>query len=485
MTIHSDRRAAIAVTGLDGEPREVSAPTRDRFLRGLDGDVLYPGDGEYVQATRIWNAMITKRPAMVVRARGAPDVQRTVEFCRENALEMSIKGGGHNIAGLALCAGGVTLDLSAMKQLKIDLDSRLAEVGPGCTLGDVDRFTQRYGLATALGFVSQTGVAGLTLGGGFGYLSRRFGWTVDNLEQVEIVTADGHLGQASRGQAEDLFWAVRGGGGNFGVVTEFAFRLHEVGPEVTAGVIAWPALATGEVLDLFREVTATAPRELTVAAVMRNAPAAPWLPVEAHGAPIIALVVCHSGALADAEVDLAPIRAHGRPLADAIRVKRYVDQQSMLDATQPTGLNYYWKSEFLATLDDALLATCASHLRENSSPSNQIVLFHLEGELNDRPDDDGAIGNRDAAYACIIQASWPELDAAGDDYRSWVRHAWADIRPHSTGGNYVNFQTDDEGSDRTIDAYRDTYRRLATVKSSYDPGNLFRVNRNIAPAPAL
>jgi FAD/FMN-containing dehydrogenase len=460
----------------------VAAHTLERFARGLRGAVAYPGGGDYARATRIWNGLITKRPALVVRAMDATDVQRTVEFCGENALELSIKGGGHNIAGLALSDGGITLDLAQITHVELDLDTGLAIVGPGCTLGDVDRATQRYGLATTLGFVSQTGVGGLTLGGGFGYLTRRFGWTIDDLEQVEIVTADGSLRNASRGQTEDLFWAVRGGGGNFGVVTEFVFRLHPVGPTVTAGAIAWPAAEAGSVLELFRDITSSAPPELTAAVVMRNAPPAPWIPVEAHGSPIIALIVCHSGPLARAEADLTRIRSHRRPLADAIHVKEYVAQQSMLDATQPAGLHYYWKSEFLSTLDDGLFKTCEAQCKGNSSPSNQIVLFHLAGQLNTRPPDDGAMGNRDAAYACWIQAAWPELDPAGDEHRAWVNGVWRAVQPHSTGGSYVNFQTDDETAERTHNSYRHNYRRLEAVKTTYDPSNLFRVNRNIPPA---
>jgi FAD/FMN-containing dehydrogenase len=474
-------RTELVVAGLDGTPRTVSAGQLDALVRALRGNVARPGDPDYREATRIWNGMIRRRPALVVRAKDAQDVRRTVEFCAEHGLELSVKGGGHNIAGLALSDGGITLDLSAMRFVDLDLDTGLAAVGPGCTLGDVDRVTQRHGLATTLGFVSQTGAGGLTLGGGFGYLTRRFGWTVDSLDQVEIVTADGLLRHASHLQSEDLFWALRGGGGNFGVVTEFAYRLHRVGPQVTAGLIAWPAADAGAVLRLFRETTATAPRELTVAAVMRNAPPAPWVPVALRGSPIIALLVCHTGSAAQAEHDLRPIRAHGQPLADAIQVKGYAEQQSMMDATQPAGLHYYWKSEFLPRLDDAVFDTCEAMMAHNSSPSNQIVLFHIGGELNDHPPDDGAVGNRDAAYACIVQASWPELDPADDEYRMWVRQAWSAIRPYSTGGNYVNFQSDDEGDDRTQEAYRDTYRRLATVKARYDPTNLFRVNRNIQP----
>ena len=477
------RLAGLEITRLDGTPQTVAAPELERFAHGLRGTLSRPGEGDYTQAVRIWNGMITRRPALVVRAADALDVLRTVEFCGENALELSVRGGGHNIAGLSLSDGGITLDLSAMRHVELDLDSGLVSVGPGCRLGHVDRATQPRALATTLGFVSETGVAGLTLGGGFGYLTRRFGWTSDDLEQVEIVLADGSLRQASRGQSADLFWAVRGGGGNFGVITEFVFRLHSIGPKVTAGAIAWPASAAREVLELYRETTVSAAPELTTALVMRNAPPAPWLPVEAHGSPVIMLIACHSGPLARAELDLAPIRAHGHPLADSIQVKDYVALQSMFDATQPAGLHYYWKSEFLSSLGDDLLDACQAQFDGNSSPANQIVLFHLAGELNTHRPDDGAIGNRDASYACIIQASWPALDPAGGDRRAWARRAWTAIRPHSTGGNYVNFQTDDETDERTRASYGGNYPRLQALKSKYDPSNLFRVNRNIPPSP--
>ncbi len=470
----------LQITALDGGTVEIAAQTVDVFATGLAGSILYPGDEAYDDATRLWNGMIKKQPAMVVRAGGVDDVVRTVGFVRDNGLQMSIKGAGHNIAGLALCDGGITLDMSGLRDIEIDVDARLARVGPGCTLGDVDQATQAHGLATTLGFVSLTGVAGLTLGGGFGYLSRRFGWTVDDLEEVEMVTADGTVRRASRTENEDLFWALRGGGGNFGVVTEFIYRLHPVGPQVTAGLIAWPASEAESVLSLFRRVTESAPRELTLAVLMRNAPPAPWLPEAAHGTPMIAIVVCHSGDLAQAAADLAPIRSHGQPLADVITVKSYVAQQSMLDATQPVGMYYYWKSEFLPGLSDDLLAIYQAQFADNASPANQIVLFHLAGALNDHPEEDGAMGNREAAYACVIQSMWPENNPSADAYRTWVRSAWEALRAYSTGGNYINFQTADESDARTADSYRDNYERLKSVKAEYDPNNLFRVNRNIS-----
>ena len=471
----------LQITGLAGDPRGVAQEAVDAFAAGLGCSVLYPSDEGFAEATLLWNGMITKRPALVVRPESTADVVATIAFVRENELQLSIKGGGHNIAGLALCDGGVTLDMSGMKGVDVNAETRLARVGPGCTLGDVDQATQEHGLATTLGFVSATGVAGLTLGGGFGYLTRRFGWTVDDLEEVEVVTADGTVRRASRTENEDLFWALRGGGGNFGVVTEFVFRLHDVGPEVTGGLIAWPASEADAVLDLYRRAVEAAPPELTLVVLRRNAPPAPWVPEAAHGTPIIVIVACHSGTLEQAQLDLAPIKSHGEPLADLIQVKPYLAQQSMLDATQPKGMHYYWKSEFLPGLSDDLFATYNEQFVDLKAPANQIVLFHVAGALSEHAEDDGAMGNREAAFACVIQAMWPADSPSGDANRDWVRTAWQDLKAYSTGGNYVNFQTEDEADERTEESYRGNYARLGSVKVKHDPSNLFRVNRNIKP----
>jgi len=470
----------VRITGLAGTPRSIARETLDTLDAGIEGSLLYPDDDGFAEAILLWNGMIKKEPAVVVRPRTTQDVAETVNFARDNELQLSIKGCGHNIAGLALSDGGVTLDMSAMNDVDVDADARLVRVGPGCNLGDVDRATQEHGLATTLGFISATGVAGLTLGGGFGYLTRRFGWTVDDLEEVEIVTADGQVRRASRSLDGDLFWALRGGGGNFGVVTDFVLRLHLVGPQVTAGVIAWPASEADAVLQLYRRTAEAAPRELTTVVVRRNAPPAPWLPEAAHGTPVIMIVVCHSGSLEQAQADLAPIKTHGQPLADLIVVKDYVAQQTLLDATQPNGMHYYWKSEFVPALSDELFDSYNAQFVDLKAPANQIVLFQIDGALNEHPEDDGAMGNRDAAFACVIQAMWRgDDDSAGEANRGWVRTAWEALRPYSTGGNYVNFQTNDEADERTLESYRDNYERLAAVKARYDPANLFRVNRNI------
>jgi len=304
---------------------------------------------------------------------------------------------------------------------------------------------------------------------------------VDDLEEAQVVTADGQTRRASASENEDLFWAIRGGGGNFGVVTEFTYRLHEVGPQVTGGIIAWPAERAAEVLQAFRTVSSAAPRELTLVALRRNAPPAPWLPESAHGKPMAAIVACHSGSPEQAEADLAPIRALGEPLADIIQLRDYVQLQSMLDATQPKGMHFYWKSEFVAELSDDLLDTYHAQFEGLEAPANQIVLFQVGGALNEHAEDDGAVGNRDAAYACVVQAMSAPDSPARDANRAWVRNAWEALKPYSTGGNYVNFQTDDEPTERTAESYRGNLDRLRSVKARYDPDNLFRVNRNIRP----
>ena len=471
--------ASLSITGLNGDPVEVAESTLDAFAADLDGQLLRPEDDAYAESVAIWNGMITKRPALVVRAGSKADATRAVNFVAANGLELSIRGGGHNIAGLALSDGGVTLDMSGLNGVETDVGAGLVRVSAGATLGDVDRATQAEGLATTLGFVSATGVAGLTLGGGFGYLTRRYGWTVDDLVSAEIVTADGTTRVASRDDEAELFWALRGGGGNFGVVTEFTYRLHEVGPTMTGGIIAWPGSEAERVLEAFRQASSASPRELTLVALRRNAPPAPWLPESAHGTPIIAIVACHTGDVDRAAADLEPITSLGGELANTIQAKDYTAQQSMLDATQPKGMHYYWKSEFVSELSDGLLTAYNEQFVDLKAPANQMVLFQVDGALNEHPEDDGAIGNREAQFACVIQAMWAPDSPAGESNREWVRNAWQAIRPFSTGGNYVNFQTDDEPDERTEESYRGNFQRLQAAKARYDPDNLFRVNRNI------
>ena len=456
--------------------------TIDELRARLRGPLIAPGDPGYEDARSIWNAMIDRRPGAIARCLGAADILASVQFAGEHGLALSIKAGGHNISGLAVCEGGLVIDLSLMRGVFVDPGARVAHVQPGCLLGDVDRETQVHGLAAVLGFVSNTGAAGLTLGGGFGYLTRRFGWSSDNLLSLDVVTADGRMVRASEQENTDLFWGLRGGGGNFGVVTNFDYRLHPLGPEIVAGAIAWRGEDRPKVLEMWRTLTENAPPELTVVALIRNAPPAPWLSQEIHGKPIVALFVCHSGSVADGERLVAPIKAFGSPVGDVVQRRSYASQQSLLDATQPKGRRYYWKSEYLSTLDPEMIDKAIDHADRVRSPHSAVAIFPLKGALNTRSDDHSAVGNRDAAFVFNITASWEkaEDDAANIE---WARAAWRDLRRFSTGGTYVNFLTEEEGDDRVKAAYGGNHARLVEIKTKWDPTNLFRMNKNIAPRP--
>jgi FAD/FMN-containing dehydrogenase len=468
----------IDIAGLEGRHLSLAPTQLDELDSRVQGRLLRPGDQGWNDAVSIWNGMAARLPALVLQPTSAHDVAAAVGFARDNGLLLSVKGGGHNIAGTSVAEGGLTLDMSRMREVAVDPDAMVVHVGPGCLLGEVDQATQAHGLATVLGFVSETGVAGLTLGGGFGYLTRRFGWTVDNLVEVQVVTADGQLRTANRDQHPELFWALRGGGGNFGVVTRFSFRLHQVGPTITGGLIVWSAERATEVLAAYRDLTEQAPRELTAAAIVRLAPPAPFLPQVWHGKPIVGIQVCHSGANADA--DLAPVRALGNPIVDLVTPKPYTAMQSMLNAMEPKWLHRYWKAEFFPGLSSEFLDAFRSSALRVTSPLSQSVIFHLAGALNDRKDDDGAVGNRDAHYIGGFNATWPP-GAPADPHVAWAREGWERIRPFSTGGNYVNFQLAEDDAARTAAAYGDNYQRLQRVKAEYDPDNVFRVNRNIPP----
>jgi FAD/FMN-containing dehydrogenase len=447
----------------------------------LRGPVLTPGDEGYEESRTVWNAMIDRWPAAVARCLGVADVLAAVRVAREYGLLLCIKGGGHNIAGLATADGALMLDMSPMRGVWVDPRNRVARAQAGCLLGDVDRETQLHGLAAVLGFVSLTGIAGLTLGGGFGYLTRRFGWTSDNVLGMDVATADGHLVRASDDDNPDLFWGLRGGGGNFGVVTGIDYTLHPVGPEVVGGVVAWPASEAPEVLELYRTLAEQAPPELTLVALMRPAPPAPWLPKDMHGKPIVALLACHSGSPEEGERLVAPIKSFGTPIGDVLVRRPYAQMQSLLDATQPKGRRYYWKSEYLPRIEPALCAKVIEHAARIRSPHSAVILFQLGGALNRLEAAHSPVGNRDARYVLNVAGSWEQ---AADDRANidWARAAWSDMRPFSTGGTYVNFLNADEGPERTADALGAGLRRLAEVKARWDPQNVFRTNRNIAPA---
>jgi FAD/FMN-containing dehydrogenase/pimeloyl-ACP methyl ester carboxylesterase len=448
----------------------------------LHGPLLLPGGPGFADATKLWNGAIAKTPALVVQPTGSADVAAAVGCAREHGLAVAVRGGGHNIGGTALADGGLTIDMSLLRHVAVDPDARTATVAAGAHLGDVDRATQRRGLAVPLGFFSDVGVAGLTLGGGLGYLTRRFGWTVDNLLAAEIVTADGCVRTVSREENAELFWGVRGGGGNLGVVTSFTFRAHAVGPTVVGGLIAWPFARAEEILAAYRAITRDAPRELAVWLNMIRAPAAPFVPADWHGERVCAMAVCYSGDLAAAGDALAPLRALGDPVFDMLAEQPYTQVQSYLDATEPKGEHYYWRTEYAADLSDGVLGNHRALAAECPIPDGQIAFLHIGGALNERAWDDGAVGNRDARYAVGVIGAWAPGEPRAEEYRRWVRDAGESLRPFSTGASYINFQTDDEDDARVRASYGPNYDRLAALKRAYDPGNVFRSNRNVPPA---
>lgn len=470
----------IKLAGLDGTTVALDGDALQSFKAAFKGAVLAPDDASYDETRKVWNAMIDRRPGLIVRCTGTADVIQAVRFARQHRLLNSVRGGGHNIAGLAVCEGGLMIDMSLQRGVWVDPARRTALAQAGCTLGDVDRETQVHGLAAVLGFVSATGIAGLTVGGGFGYLTRQHGWTCDNLLSMDVVTAAGEVVRASAEENAELFWALRGGGGNFGIVTSFEFRLVPVGPQILGGAIAWHAAEARQVLEAFRDFGARAPRETTTVAVLRIAPPAPWLPKDVHGKPIVALFVCHSGKAEDGEALLAPLRRLGRPVADIVTRRPYAQMQSLLDATQPKGRRYYWKSHYLPGIDDRMIELAAEHAGRIRSPHSAILMFQVQGSLNERPAGHSPVGNRDAAYVLNIAGAW---EHAGEDaaHVTWARDCFEATRGCSTGGTYLNFLTEEEGRDRIEAAYSGAdLQRLAALKRRHDPDNLFRHTKNVA-----
>jgi FAD/FMN-containing dehydrogenase len=452
----------------------------DGLKMKLRGPLVLPGEDGYEDARTVWNAMIDKRPAGVVRCMGTSDVMECVQFAREHDLLLCIKGGGHNIAGLATADGALMLDMSLMRGVWVDPKRMTARAQAGCLLGDVDRETQLHGLATVLGFVSATGIAGLTLGGGFGYLTRRWGWTSDNVVGMDVVTADARLVRASEDENPDLFWGLRGGGGNFGVVTGIDYKLYPVGPEVVGGLVAWPVSKAPGVLELYRNLAEKAPCELTLVVLIRPAPPAPWLPKDMHGKPIVALLACHSGSVEAGEKAVAAIKSFGQPIGDVLVRRPYAQMQSLLDATQPKGRRYYWKSEYLPRIEPELCEKFMEHAARIPSPHSAAILFQLGGALKERKEEHSPVGNRDARYVLNIAGSWESAEDDGANI-AWARDAWQDMKSFSTGGTYLNFLTEDEGAERTDAALGKALVRLSEIKRKWDPQNVFRTNRNIAP----
>ena len=462
-----------------GEDTTLKGEVVEAFDRALRGRLLTPESQGYDEARTIWNAMIDRRPALIARCAGTSDVIQAVRFAREHELLVAVRGGGHGIAGSAVCDGGLMIDLSPMKSVRVDPVSRIAWVEPGVTLGEFDHEAQAFGLATPLGINSTTGVAGLTLGGGFGWLSRRLGLSIDNLLSANLVTATGDMVKASETDNPDLFWAIRGGGGNFGVVTSFEFRLHNVGPEVLSGLIIHPLDAAREVLHFCRDFVKTAPEEFVCWFVLRKAPPVPFVPTEWHGREILALAVCHSGSIEEGERVAAPLREFRKPLVDLVAPHPYTAWQTILDPLLAPGMRNYWKSHDFRELSDGLIDVLVDYAHRIPDPQTEIAFAQLGGAVRRVPPEATAYGHRDAQFVMNVHGRWkdPAKDAA---CISWARDLFQAAAPFATGAVYVNFMTQDE-QDRVQAAYGGNYGRLVELKTRYDPTNLFRLNQNIRP----
>nr|WP_218836313.1 FAD-binding oxidoreductase [Halobaculum salinum] len=423
--------------------------------------------------------MIDRKPAVIVRPTGAADVITAVDFARESDLPLAVKGGGHNVAGNAVCDDGLMIDLSLMSSVRVNPAAQTARVGPGATMADLDHETQAFGLATPGGVISTTGVAGLTLGGGIGWLSRKYGLAIDNLGSVDVVTADGRGVTASEDENADLFWAVRGGGGNFGIVTSFEFDLHEVGHEVLFGPIVHPYEDAPDVLAHYREFTRNAPRECGVWVNSVAAPPLPFLPDDVHGTTVLILVPFYAGDLREGETVLAPLREHGDPIADAVAPTRYTEAQSMLDDLYAEGARNYWKAPNFTELTEETIDTVTEHADRFPTPYSEILIHQVGGAVNDVGPNATAYPHRDVEFIVTVAARW-EDSAKDDECIAWVRECHDALAEGATGGTYANFEGDRQGREENV--YDENYARLAELKAKYDPENVFRLNQNVKPA---
>ncbi|MFN3323316.1 MAG: FAD-binding oxidoreductase [Bryobacteraceae bacterium] len=445
----------------------------------LRGDLITPEDSAYESARKVYNGMIDRRPRLIVRCVDAADVMASVNFARDNTLQLAIRGGGHNGAGLGICDDGLVIDLVRMRGVHVDPSTRTVQVGGGCVWGDVDHATHAFGMAVPGGLVSTTGVAGLTLGGGLGHLTRQYGLTIDSLLAADIVLADGSFVTASADQHADLFWAIRGGGGNFGVVTSFEFRMHPVST-VFAGPMLWDLSFAAELTRFYDDFLKTAPEHLSGFFAFMKVPPVPPFPAELHLRTVAAIVWCYTGPMELAEAALDPFRKLAPPLADFTHAMPFPMLQTLFDPLLPPGLQWYWKADYFKDLSDEAIA---EFVRYGSDPPTVLSTMHLypiDGAAHKVRSEDTAWSYRDARYGMVIAGIDPD-PANNDRMIRWARDYWNALHPHSAGGAYVNMMME-EGEDRIKAAYRGNYARLAAVKKQYDPGNLFHVNQNIKPA---
>jgi len=442
----------------------------ETLRKSLRGTVIIAGDPGYDDARRVWNAIIDKRPALVARCRGAVDVMTAVTFARNEGLSIAVRGGAHNVAGKATCDDGIVIDLSEMKGLRVDPVARTARAEPGLRWGEFDRETQAFGLATTGGTVGNTGIAGLTLGGGFGWLGGRLGMTVDNLIGVDIVLASGELVRASATDNTDLFWAIRGGGSNFGVVTSFEYRLHPVGPMIVGGLVIHPFARAADVLRFYGQFIRSAPDDLTAAAVLITGP---------DGQKACAIAAAYAGSVDEGQKAVKPIKDFGPPVFDIIGPIPYVGQQSLLDQAMPPNLLNYWKADFINSVNDDIIDVAVDAHSRIPSPRSSILFFPIHGAASRVAPDATAYPHRGGLHMGIYSL-WDDV-GQNEPNVAWVRETWAALQPCAAGGVYVNELGDDEGDDRVRQAYVGNYARLATIKARYDPDNLFHINANIKP----
>jgi FAD/FMN-containing dehydrogenase len=460
--------------------------TVQELREGLRGDLIGPRDAGYDEARSVWNGGIDRRPALIARCAGVADVITAVRFARSQQLTIAVRGGGHSVAGFGTCDDGMVIDLGPMNGIRVDPAARTVRAEGGATWADLDHETQAFGLATTGGLVSTTGIAGFTLGGGIGWLMRKHGLASDNLIAADLVTADGELIRASETDNPGLLWGLRGGGGNFGIVTSFQYRLHPVGPLVYGGLILHPASRAAELLRFYAEWTTTLPDELTTVVVLLTAPPEPFIPAELHGTPMIAVACCHTGPTADAEAAIKDLRAFADPVADLIGPIPYAALQAMSDAGAPRGVHWYFKTEYLHDLTDEAIDMLVERGRalQDLSPFSAIHLHHLEGAVRRQPPGGSAFAHRDPRFVLNLIGGWID-PAAAAAHVGWARDSWQAIRPHATGDPYLNF-LGDEGPDRVRAAYGDdTFQRLVALKQAYDPANTFHLNQNIPPAEAV
>lgn len=451
-----------------------------KFKDSLRGELIQPSDANYDEARKVWNGMIDKHPALIARCAGVVDIINAVNFARANKLLVAVRGGGHNVAGNAVCDDGIVIDLSRMKSIRIDPVRNTCRVEPGLTWGEFDRETQAFGLALPGGIQSTTGIAGFTVGGGFGYLSRKYGLTIDNLLSADVVTADGKLLIASETENPDLFWGIRGGGGNFGIVTSFEFKLHLVGPVILGGMLLHPLEKAREVLRFCREYVAKAPEDLSIFFGFITAPKAPHLPEQIQGKPALAVIVSYVGAIEEGERIIQPLRKFGSPAIDMVEPKPYIALQSMLDAANPPGWQNYWKSEYLKGFSDEAIDILIEYASKRPSPMSKIIIGQLLGAVNRFSNNETPYNHRDAPFIINIVSMWSDTTKNEENIK-WAKALWNAVQPFATGGVYVNFLMT-EGTDRIMAAYgKENYERLVMLKNRYDPANFFSLNQNIKP----